>query len=207
METIIVIIFSLVAFSWGMYFLYRHKKTYKELSEINPSNFSIEAQTVDLIYMSEEAKIKGIINQITENPDAVLIAWFSDTLKKYNKVLPQQAVIALDVTSSMVKDKTVIMLERHPLQKKEFILIDRLLPAKVIYISSLDDPLLKIAGGDRVKKMMEKLGAQPDEVITHSLISSSLLRAQEEIEKKMLSDPEVNSAEEWFIFNRIQNIG
>lgn len=209
MATTIVIIYSLAAFLVGMFILYRFKKNIKESSNNTSYIPSKNTLTEDLIYLSDEAKTNGIVNIIKQNPDYLLVAWFPATVKKYQTLLSQygeQVYLATNLTSSLVNGKTIVLLERYPIKQKENILIEHLNPAKVIYISSLDDTLLKLTGSDRIKVLMEKMGAQPDEVITHSMISSSLSKAQEHIKKKMISDPEVNSAEEWFTFNKIEKI-
>jgi preprotein translocase subunit SecA len=48
---------------------------------------------------------------------------------------------------------------------------------------SLDDDLMRIFGGDKVKKTMERIGMQKGENIEHKLITRSIAKAQEKVEK------------------------
>lgn len=173
------------------------------------SNKSIKENNLqDLVYLSLNAKINAARNLATENPEAIFVAWFQDTAKAFQTQLGEarKVYLASDTTASIVAGKTVILLERYPIHKKEVVFIEHLSPSKLIHLSSLDDALLKFAGGERIKSLMEKMGGAPEEVISHPMISKSIIRAQESIEKKMLSDPEVSSGEEWFAFNRMEKI-
>jgi preprotein translocase subunit SecA len=48
---------------------------------------------------------------------------------------------------------------------------------------ALDDDLMRIFGGDRLKKTMERLGMKPGESIEHRMVSRSIQKAQERVEK------------------------
>jgi hypothetical protein len=63
---------------------------------------------------------------------------------------------------------------------------------------SLEDPLLKTFGGDRLLTMMETLGVKDDECIEHSLVSKSISNAREKIAEKVKIEISANSEEEWF---------
>jgi preprotein translocase subunit SecA len=55
-------------------------------------------------------------------------------------------------------------------------------PGETQFYVSLEDSLVRVFGGDRVKGMIGALGIPEDEPITHSFISSSLEKAQKKIE-------------------------
>lgn len=63
---------------------------------------------------------------------------------------------------------------------------------------SLEDPLLKTFGGDRLLTMMETLGVKDDECIEHSLVSKSISNARVKIAEKVKVEISANSEEEWF---------
>jgi preprotein translocase subunit SecA len=57
-------------------------------------------------------------------------------------------------------------------------------PGSSKFYISLEDDLMRIFGGDRVKKTMERFGMQPGERIEHPMVSRSIEKAQERVEKQ-----------------------
>lgn len=55
-------------------------------------------------------------------------------------------------------------------------------PGSSQFFLSLEDDLMRIFGGDRVKRMMDTLGVAPDQPIEHSLVSKTIESAQRKIE-------------------------
>lgn len=56
-------------------------------------------------------------------------------------------------------------------------------PGSSKFYLSLDDDLMRIFGGERLKKTMERLGMEKGESIEHRMISRSIQKAQERVEK------------------------
>ncbi|MFA6527850.1 MAG: preprotein translocase subunit SecA [Candidatus Babeliales bacterium] len=56
-------------------------------------------------------------------------------------------------------------------------------PGSTKFYLSLDDDLMRIFGGEAVKRRMERLGMLPGESIEHPMISRSIEKAQEKVEK------------------------
>ncbi len=56
-------------------------------------------------------------------------------------------------------------------------------PGSSKFYISLEDDLMRIFGGDRLKKTMERLGMKPGESIEHSMATRSIEKAQERLEK------------------------
>ncbi len=56
-------------------------------------------------------------------------------------------------------------------------------PGSSKFYVALDDDLMRIFGGDRLKKTMERLGMKPGESIEHRMVSRSIQKAQERVEK------------------------
>lgn len=82
-------------------------------------------------------------------------------------------------------------------------------PGETQFYVSLDDSLMRIFGGDKVKSMMGNLGLPDDEPISHGFISRSLESAQEKIEgfnfdsrKSILSYDDVLSTQRTAIYTR-----
>jgi preprotein translocase subunit SecA len=57
-------------------------------------------------------------------------------------------------------------------------------PGSSKFYISLEDDLMRIFGGDRVKKTMERFGMKPGESIEHPMVSRSIEKAQERVEKQ-----------------------
>ena len=53
-----------------------------------------------------------------------------------------------------------------------------------IFFLSLEDDLMRLFGSDRIAKVMDRLGVEEGEVITHSMITKSIERAQKKIESR-----------------------
>jgi len=51
-----------------------------------------------------------------------------------------------------------------------------------VFYLSLEDNLMRIFGSDRISKVMDRLGLKEGEVITHSMVTKSIERAQKKIE-------------------------
>jgi preprotein translocase subunit SecA len=56
-----------------------------------------------------------------------------------------------------------------------------------IFYLSLEDDLMRLFGSDRIAKVMDRLGVEEGEVITHSMVTKSIERAQKKIESRNFS--------------------
>ncbi len=86
-------------------------------------------------------------------------------------------------------------------------------PGKTQFYVSLDDPLMRIFGGDKVKGMLGSLGVPEDEPIQNGFISRQLESAQEKVEgfhfdsrKNILSYDDVLSTQRDVIYKRRKKI-
>lgn len=57
-------------------------------------------------------------------------------------------------------------------------------PGSSQFFLSLEDDLLRIFGGDNIKKFMEKMGLKEDEEIRSSMVSSAIQKAQKRVEER-----------------------
>jgi preprotein translocase subunit SecA len=65
----------------------------------------------------------------------------------------------------------------------------------------MEDELMKQFGGDRIIEMMNKLGYKDDEVIEHSMVSSSIQRAQKKIDEQVQFPSNTRNSKDWFKIN------
>jgi len=157
----------------------------------------------DLIWMSQAAKQNGCLKLLEQYPDAIIIAWFSATHDLYTQFLNEHGKgleirMARNISSIMVENKIVILLEHYPLLAKEKELIGSWNAQEIIAINALDEPLFQYFGGMRVADLMKAMNIAEDEFIEHILIHKSIEAAQHKLEKKVMMENSANSAEEWF---------
>ena len=57
-------------------------------------------------------------------------------------------------------------------------------PGSSQFFLSLEDDLLRIFGGDNIKKFMEKMGLEEDEQLRSSMVSSAIQKAQKRVEER-----------------------
>ena len=53
-----------------------------------------------------------------------------------------------------------------------------------VFYLSLEDNLMRLFGSDRIAKVMDKMGIEEGEVITHGMVSKSIERAQKKVEER-----------------------
>jgi preprotein translocase subunit SecA len=86
-------------------------------------------------------------------------------------------------------------------------------PGASQFITSLEDDLLRIFGGERIHKLMDRLGIEEDMPIEHSLISRSVESAQKKVEeqnfqirKRVLEYDDVMNKQREVIYGQRQRI-
>ncbi|MDP6853547.1 MAG: preprotein translocase subunit SecA [Candidatus Marinimicrobia bacterium] len=60
-------------------------------------------------------------------------------------------------------------------------------PGESIFFLSLEDDLMRLFGSDRIAKVMDKMGVEDGEVITHPMVTRSIERAQKKVEGRNFS--------------------
>jgi preprotein translocase subunit SecA len=82
-------------------------------------------------------------------------------------------------------------------------------PGSSIFYLSLEDDLMRLFGSDRIAGVMDRLGAKEGEVITHSMITRSIEKAQKRVEtqnfairKRLLEYDDVMNQQREIIYDR-----
>jgi preprotein translocase subunit SecA len=85
-------------------------------------------------------------------------------------------------------------------------------PGTSQFFVSLEDSLMRLFGSDRIAKVMDRMGMEEGEVIQHSMITSSLERAQRKVEennfgtrKRLLEYDDVMNIQRDTIYKRRKN--
>src|SRR5690606_29283686 len=82
-------------------------------------------------------------------------------------------------------------------------------PGESVFYVSLEDDLMRLFGHDRTARIMDRMGMQEDEVITHKWITKGIERAQQKVEqnnfairKRQLEYDDVLNAQREVIYDR-----
>ncbi|TAH26850.1 MAG: preprotein translocase subunit SecA [Cytophagales bacterium] len=85
-------------------------------------------------------------------------------------------------------------------------------PGSSQFFVSLEDNLMRLFGSDRIAKLMDRMGLEEGEVIQHSMITSSIERAQKKVEennfstrKRLLEYDDVMNSQREVIYKRRRN--
>lgn len=182
-----------------------------------------EIITKDFIYKNEAVKYKSMLQHLKDQEKSVLIYYFEDTKNAVQEVLNTAPInYSTDVNSFVTKvwlinantllnksdigNRTVFFAEHHPSFSRENEIKQHLLEIEgikeVIFYTSFEDKLLQLFGSERILQLMEKMGFKDDEVIEHTMISTSIERAQKRIDEKLsIHNNNTRQRKDWFEIN------
>lgn len=166
----------------------------------------------DLVWISLDAKWKALPGLLKEKQPVFVFGWFPSTIDKAKKVVADAGLNipilhASDFSDLSASNATVIVLEHHPFVHKEDGILSAGYPKEILVLSALEEPLFTYFGGERIISLMQKMGMGESETIEHKMISSSILRAQQKISEKVISDFSAKSMEEWFSYSGLPHEG
>lgn len=182
-----------------------------------------EIITKDFIYKNEAVKYKSMLQHLKDQEKSVLIYYFEDTKNAIQEVLNTAPInYSTDVNSFVTKvwlinantilnksdigNRTIFFAEHHPSFSRENEIKQHLLEIEgikeVIFYTSFEDKLLQLFGSERILQLMEKMGFKDDEVIEHTMISTSIERAQKRIDEKLsIHNNNTRQRKDWFEIN------
>lgn len=151
-------------------------------------------QVTDLIWKTERIKYDALIKQLEDNNKHILIYFFEDTKKNIIDELQRANINFSENTSSnatilVVKptqifqisnaeNTNIIFVEHYPLlsteQKLKQHILEVLNIQNVTFYTSFEDELLQLFGAEKILAIMEKMGFNENEPMSHNLISSSI---------------------------------
>jgi len=113
-----------------------------------------------------------------------------------------QSKIFVDKLALVNPEILILFAEHYPLSSVEKEIFDNLGAVdKAISYSfylSLDEPLFMMFGAERIRGLMDKMGMEKDEMISHPFISNAILNAQKKIESKVNTEIKSDSMKEWY---------
>jgi len=85
-------------------------------------------------------------------------------------------------------------------------------PGSSVFFVSLEDDLMRVFGGERISSVVDKMGLEEGEMLQHSMLSSSIERAQRKVEennfgirKRLLEYDDVMNSQREVIYNKRRN--
>ena len=158
------------------------------------------SSTINKVWVSKEQKWNGCLDILKKSPATIFVVWFDETYTELNHFLeqhqhPSKVVMYRQVTQAHASN--YIFAEHYPLLTKEQEVFEKLDTEKITVLSSLDEPLFKHFGSDKIIDMITKFGMNNGEAIEHALITSSIIKAQEKLVKQVLIDNTARSQKEW----------
>ncbi|MEZ4930587.1 MAG: hypothetical protein R2788_00460 [Saprospiraceae bacterium] len=144
----------------------------------------------DMVWINQAAKERGCLQLLRERPDLTLIAWSTVTFDRFQQLLHTDhgfstgIMTAHSAMPSRMHGKEICFLEHHLFHSKEIALLQSWKCEKALFLNSLEDPVFHLSNAERIVAMMERMGHQEDEVIEHAMVTKSIKRAQEKMEKE-----------------------
>jgi hypothetical protein len=158
---------------------------------------------IDKVWMTEAAKLQAFVEEWKKDNTIFYVFWFDETLRNtelfFSKEIPAQAqfITAREATAHSLTGKTVIFAEHYPLHQKEKELFEKLNLGQAQIWSSLDEPLFKHFGGEKIVHLMKQLGMKENESVEHKMLSKAVQNAQEKIQKKVVIEQTAYSQKDW----------
>ncbi|HMY23218.1 MAG TPA: hypothetical protein PLL59_05110 [Chitinophagales bacterium] len=176
-------------------------------------------QVTDLIWKTERIKYDALIKQLQDNNKHILIYFFEDTKKSIVDELQTASINFSENTSSnahilvlkstqilqmsSAENVNIIFVEHYPLlsteQKLKQHILEVLNIQNVTFYTSFEDELFQLFGAEKILAIMEKMGFNENEPMSHNLISSSIEKAQQKIEEKVSIDTNTRQRKDWFV--------
>ncbi|UOQ53293.1 preprotein translocase subunit SecA [Hymenobacter cellulosivorans] len=172
--------------------------------------------------VSRMLKLRSIPHQVLNakqnqrEAEIVAAAGYPGTVTIATNMAGRGTDIKLRETSKEAGGLAIIGTERHESRR-----VDRQLrgragrqgdPGSSQFFVSLEDNLMRLFGSDRIAKLMDRMGLEEGEVIQHSMITSSIERAQKKVEennfgtrKRLLEYDDVMNAQREVVYKRRRN--
>jgi preprotein translocase subunit SecA len=172
--------------------------------------------------VSRMLKMRGINHQVLNakhhqrEAEIVAEAGKPSTVTIATNMAGRGTDIKLTADSKAAGGLAIIGTERHESRR-----VDRQLrgragrqgdPGSSQFFVSLEDNLMRLFGSDRIARLMDRMGLEEGEVIQHSMISSSIERAQKKVEennfgtrKRLLEYDDVMNAQREVVYSRRRN--
>lgn len=160
----------------------------------------------DWVFMTTAAKHRRLLTLAQEEQTPVFVCWFEESAETLVQFFGNNGIhgarVVLPREAGHLRGASYVFCEHHPSFKTEQQYFQQMGIEKALVVSSLDEALFSAFGGNRIISMMKSLGMQEDESINHQMVTSSIKKAQEKIDKKFTGfEQTARSQEEWMAKN------
>ncbi|MEO5945256.1 MAG: hypothetical protein ABIP79_00455 [Chitinophagaceae bacterium] len=164
---------------------------------------SERAKVTDIVFISTAEKHKVMLEDWKKDQSITYIFWFEDSLNEALSFFSASAaeeitlLLVRQTSSPQLSGKIPVFAEHHPLETKEQDFYRKMNMNQVKVYSALNEPLYKHFGAEKIIDLMRKLGIKENEAIEHKMISSSIKKAQNEIQKNVVVEQTAHSQSDW----------
>jgi hypothetical protein len=163
---------------------------------------SARLTATDIVFANKQAKWQALTDVAKQTNEVVFIGWFEKTIEEFQQYVKEQVpeaniILYRQLHSGMTGNKRVIFIEHYPLHQKEQQIFSSLNSNNIFVYSSLDEAFFKYFGGDNMAVLLNKLGLQENEAISHTMITKAIANAQEKLATKITTDHTAYSMEDW----------
>ncbi len=181
-----------------------------------------------ITYVTKLQKYKNVLTRFAQDADDkhVILIYFFDQTKEELLQLGTALKISMSEDVGLlsspgyvllngrelgkqghIKADQVIFMEAHPIASVQREAGNYFLDSNIASITcyvGLDEALFQVFGGSRISNLLERMGVKDDEPIAHTMVSKSIEKAQEKLEKDNPNAKDVRSSQEdWLAENRI----
>jgi hypothetical protein len=158
---------------------------------------------IDKVFISAGGKLNACMDLAKLQPDTLFIAWFSETARIFRDAFIQnnldEKLIAEagHVYTAQMTNHKIVFLEHYPLLTKETEFAENWNLNNCRVYSSMDEPLFKHFGSEKMLPLIKLLGMKENEPIEHSFVSQSIHKGQQKIAALVSFEQTGSSQEEW----------
>ena len=117
-------------------------------------------------------------------------------------LLPASSIVGQLQSFSGTAQPRILVVEHYPLQARDVELaaaLNQLFPgAEIQQYIGLDEPIMALFDSERLMNLLERMGVERNEAISHSMVTKSIGRALTRIAKSATGDAAAKSQQEWF---------
>jgi hypothetical protein len=160
-------------------------------------------EVIDYVWISQEAKLKGMLQLHRDQPEKRLVVWSEQTKTQVQDFFTQQTGKSPEVLQAhkmlpyRMEGQSFLFLEHHLFFSKEMQLLRSWKIEEALFLNAIDDPFFHSFNAERILRLLQAMGINEDEYLQHRMITTSIQRAQKSAEKKgTINIPK--EIEDWF---------
>ena len=176
---------------------------------------------IDFIWKTKEEKYRAIANKMLSG-EAIIVAYFFDDTK--NELIQIANVLQVPASASLLSFEKIMLLSADSLMHTNTSLKHQIIFAEhypsfaiedevlahigeklnqqaITFFMSLDEPLFQYFGADRMVDILERMGFQENESISHNMLTDSIKKVQQKVDQEAKSMQDTQNAKEWFALN------